>query len=1146
MAENEYSKVVLDVKSDIELLNSELKKTQEHAAQISKDIFGSLKGSGGNAKQLQKQIDSLNKKINKLTETKEKSIIVDGKIKVKQNELAKTYNALNKQKQKSEKENQKLLKSNSKLANEIKKQADKNKELSRAYVKLIAKQKQAKKTLQDLIVTQGKNSRATKKAQREYDRLSKKVNLANRATSNFSKKGLGSMARGFKNLLGAFGVIGGVQLLASAVRDTFKRVREFDKSMQNLAGVFRTTRKELKPLEEDIISVAGQSVKTSREVADLAESLATLGKTPEQIRKLLKPVVDLGIGLEATGEDAGEFLIQMLNAFGASDDEAMKYADTIATIRTSTTLDFQKMRDSFQYIAPISRLLGKDLAYTGSVVGILADNGLKAQQAGRVLGTSLQKLATQGLSLDDALEKINEATANGVKEVELLAMANRLLGAEGAKIGIVLAENKDIIDENTKSIRENSGALNDLVEQQMESLDAKLLVLDASWEKLIFRVENGRGVFSNIFKSAIDSTTDFINVLSDMNKVTEIIGENEDYSFWQKFIPVAGVTKGIKDFKRIRDATKEFQAIQKEFEQIDLTNLNEVYSAIDIWTEMKKEVKGNEGAVKSLDFFLNKLKETERSIYEQARNADDKKNKSDKLKRLGFTKDSIILEQLKSKLKDLNHQQKQLGDLSKLKTSDYDTWKNLTKEIKETESAIKELSGTPLPTVKYLKGSLAYYEAQISKAETAIKNTARTTEEYEKQKKVIDELKIKLKSLKKEFGIGVDETRNAVEVPDTLPTPEIDTTSLDLAKLTKEELQAILLMEELKLKLLNAGSDAYMGQMNTIESIKVLLDDLPENKVIISPKNSEELEKLRKKLELIDTAQEAFGLVTDTFSDMFDIDTSKFDFIFDSLKDKTDELFSGDNIVKWGELSKEIIGGVLNASMQRYDIELQEAQRVRDVTLNNDLATDEAKQLARRKFEIEEREIKTRRAKEERKNALIQIAVDTAIGVASSLKTPFLIPFIVGLGAAQAAIVASQPLPQFYKGVENSSYEGWATKDERGAEIQLDKYGNIKDLGQNNGSKYTYVEKGDTIIPAMKTKSILDSFDEGSVQRMVFDLNMNSNNEMLSKKQVDNSLLKEVSSLKSSNEKIWGEVKKLASRPLNIKNVVELKDDRAY
>src|SRR5690606_12160678 len=117
-----------------------------------------------------------------------------------------------------------------------------------------------------------------------------------------------------------------------------------------------------------------------------------------------KPVIDLSLGLNAPADEAGEFLVQMLNAFQKSTDSAAEFADTIATIRTSTTLDFQKMRDSFAYIAPIANLLNKDLAWTGATVGILADNGLKAESAGRLLSTALIKLATAGKTLPQALD----------------------------------------------------------------------------------------------------------------------------------------------------------------------------------------------------------------------------------------------------------------------------------------------------------------------------------------------------------------------------------------------------------------------------------------------------------------------------------------------------------------------------------------------------------------------------------------------------------------------------------------------------------------------------------------------------------------------------------------------------------------------
>ena len=91
------------------------------------------------------------------------------------------------------------------LTKELDLQAKAQSKLVGAYQNLVAKQQIAKRTLQDLVVAQGKNSVATKQAQLEYNKLTAKVNLANKATSNFSSSGLGKLATGFRNLLGAFG-----------------------------------------------------------------------------------------------------------------------------------------------------------------------------------------------------------------------------------------------------------------------------------------------------------------------------------------------------------------------------------------------------------------------------------------------------------------------------------------------------------------------------------------------------------------------------------------------------------------------------------------------------------------------------------------------------------------------------------------------------------------------------------------------------------------------------------------------------------------------------------------------------------------------------------------------------------------------------
>ena len=110
---------------------------------------------------------------------------------------------------------------------------------------------------------------------------------------------------------------------------------------------------------------------------------------------------------------------------------------------------------------------------------------------------------------------------------------------------------------------------------------------------------------------------------------------------------------------------------------------------------------------------------------------------------------------------------------------------------------------------------------------------------------------------------------------------------------------------------------------------------------------------------------------------------------------------------------------------------------------------------------------------------MFNIAINTAQGITSALAMlPPNVPLAVTIGiigAAQLAMTASQPIPQFYKGTQNAP-EGLAWTDEKGAELHTDKNGKIKDLGSNKGARLKKLEKGDKIYTATQTKKMMDLY----------------------------------------------------------------------
>ncbi len=335
-----------------------------------------------------------------------------------------------------------------------------------------------------------------------------------KSTSAFSRLGA-SMKRVAGIALAGLGI----RAIGRAFRDTFERIREFDKELQNLSGISGISRKDLAGIEREIIKVAGASIKTSNEVAKLATVLFALGKTEKEVKLLLKPVNDLAIALGATSEETADFLGQTLNAFGKGAESAQSFADIIANVRTSTSLDFERIKDALGFVAPTARALNLTLGETSALIGVLQDNGIKAARAGRLLSTSFLKLAKEGRSLDSALDKINEAQERGADSLEVLRIAGDLFGKQSAALGLVLANNRERVAELADSFDNLSGgSLKRLTDEQLKSMDAQFKILDSTWEKFILGIDSGDGVISRTIRGAIKLVNGLINSLIRLNE----------------------------------------------------------------------------------------------------------------------------------------------------------------------------------------------------------------------------------------------------------------------------------------------------------------------------------------------------------------------------------------------------------------------------------------------------------------------------------------------------------------------------------------------------------------------------------------------------------------------------------------------------
>jgi tape measure domain-containing protein len=111
-----------------------------------------------------------------------------------------------------------------------------------AYANLNARHQQARINLQNLIASQTASTREIRRAQREYDILDRRITQADRAVRVFNRN-VGNYPQqalsGIRNLIGAFGIVGGVSLFASIATDIYQTTKELqglDMALKQVSG----------------------------------------------------------------------------------------------------------------------------------------------------------------------------------------------------------------------------------------------------------------------------------------------------------------------------------------------------------------------------------------------------------------------------------------------------------------------------------------------------------------------------------------------------------------------------------------------------------------------------------------------------------------------------------------------------------------------------------------------------------------------------------------------------------------------------------------------------------------------------------------------------------------------------------------------
>jgi len=156
-----------------------------------------------------------------------------------------------------------------------------------------------------------------------------------------------------------------------------------------------------------------------------------------------------------------------------------------------------------------------------------------------------------------------------------------------------------------------------------------------------------------------------------------------------------------------------------------------------------------------------------------------------------------------------------------------------------------------------------------------------------------------------------------------------------------------------------------------------------------------------------------------------------------------------------------------DAQKRQEELAALEVQQEEELRLAGD--NEQKKDVIRQKYALKEREIKQRQAEADKKKAIMDATINTAVAVIKAIsQSPLTLgmpwaAIVAALGAAQIAMIAATPIPKFAKGVV--SFDG--------------KGGLVKGEGTGTSdSNLAYLSKGESVIPAEPTSANLGLINE--------------------------------------------------------------------
>lgn len=312
----------------------------------------------------------------------------------------------------------------------------------------------------------------------------------------------------------------------------------FESQMSTVQAISQASESEMARLKALAKQMGIETKFSATEAGQGLEYMAMAGWDVDSMLAGLPGIMNLAAASEEDLGQVSDIVTDAMTAFNLEASRSAEFADVLAQASARSNTDVAMMGQTFKYAAPVAGALGFSIQDTAVAIGLMANAGIKGEQAGTSLRAMLTRIVKPTAEVASAMERIGLSVTNsdgsmrslneiqrdlragfsGLSESERASTAASLAGQEAMSgmLALVNASDEDY-EKLSDSIYHAKGAAEEMAGVRMDNLKGDVTLLKSSAEGAGIAIYEG---LSEPFREGVQTGTEWLN------SFTESVEEN--------------------------------------------------------------------------------------------------------------------------------------------------------------------------------------------------------------------------------------------------------------------------------------------------------------------------------------------------------------------------------------------------------------------------------------------------------------------------------------------------------------------------------------------------------------------------------------------------------------------------------------------